>query len=137
MKSTLKNFILASSFMLMANSLNTQAACTIANTVGSWRFFAVTGSPSFQGFGRGTIAFTSTGALNTAASALYLSNGQIIKFSKGQAKLTSACRITGSLTTTVGVTITMVDGQMNSSKNVVSGVYKRSDGDVGLINLIR
>jgi len=38
---------------------------------------------------------------------------------------------------TNGKTMTLVDGQMNGSRNFVSAVYKQSDGDVGLVNFIK
>jgi hypothetical protein len=60
----IKNLILALSIFLATVPLNAQAACTLANMAGTWRFFGVTGSPNFQGFGRGTAVISSNGVAN-------------------------------------------------------------------------
>jgi hypothetical protein len=124
-------------FFGIATSGTTQAACSPANAAGAWRIFGVTGSPSFQGFARGTVVLASNGTINTTASSITLSNNQTLKFRSGRAQLANNCRLTGSFLTNLGITFTIVDGQLNSTKNVVSGVYKRSDGDVGMFNLIK
>ncbi len=61
-------------------SLGAQAACRTADIAGSWRVFSVTGSanPKFQGVGRGTLVFKSSGALDTTKSSFILSNGNVV-----------------------------------------------------------
>jgi hypothetical protein len=132
-----KLIFIALSLAFCMTSQTIQAACSLANAIGTWWLFAVTGSPNFQGFARGTVALASNGNINTAASSITLSNNQTFKFRSGRAQLASNCRLTGSFLTTAGITFTIVDGQLNTSKNVVSGVYRRSDGDVGMFNLIK
>jgi hypothetical protein len=75
--------------------------------------------------------------LNTASSSVILSDGTKVKFSSGNGKISSNCTTTGSLLTTVGVRFSLVDGHMDKGKTVISGVYKRSDGDLGLVNFVR
>jgi hypothetical protein len=130
--------IFFASIFLVSVSPGAQAACTAAQIGGTWRVFAVTGHvPAYEGTARGTLVFSATGALNTSSSSLVLSTGQTLRFSNGHGQVGSTCKTTGSLVMTNGKTMTLVDGQMNGSRNFVSAVYKQSDGDVGLVNFIK
>ncbi len=131
-------------------SLGAEAACTSSDIAGAWRVFSVTGSdnPRFQGVGQGTLVFETNGALNTKLSSFTLSNVGTVKFSKGNSTVTNACQVraTAQAQASIGgivivFTLNAFDGQMNSNKNVISGVYKLNvpgiGTDNGLYNLIK
>lgn len=125
-------------FCLLSSALspNVQAACVPSDVGGVWRTFTVTGSSNFQGFGRGTLVFSATGVLNTASSFL-VSAGTLLRFARGRARISATCAATGSLLTNAGITMTLVDGQLDRGKTIISGVYRDARGDVGLVNLVR
>lgn len=125
------------SILLGTLSLNAKAVCTASNIAGTWRVFSVTGAASFQGFGRGTMVFAPTGALNTRASSIGVSNGTVLRFAGGRVQVSRTCQTTGRIVTTAGIAITLVDGRLDTNKTVISGVYRRSDGDMGLVNFIK
>lgn len=129
--------IVALGFLLSALSSNVQAACVPSDIAGAWRVFAVTGSASFQGFGRGTVVFSNTGVLILRFSVILDSDGTLTRFRAGRARIARTCRATGSLVTNLGGSITVVDGQLDRTKSIISGVYRDSNGDVGLVNFIR
>ena len=135
MKNHLKSMILTALLMILPYPVN--AACTLADISGTWRAFIVTGSTSFQGFARATLIFSETGKLDAANSTFANSITPAIKFAKGSIKADASCRVTAKLLTKAGVTLSIVDGQMNASKDVIAGVYRTSSKDAGLINLIR
>lgn len=132
-------------------SLGAQAVCSNADMAGgTWRVFSVTGTtdPQFQGVGRGTLVFKTSGALDTTKSSFILSNGNVVKLTTGQATVTRACKMTGTFKASVPgavITVDLFDGKMNVSRNVISGVYKLVikagaqivGRDTGLTNLIK
>lgn len=135
---SLRNIVVFLSFILFGtSSLNAQPVCTAADIAGTWRVFTVTGSPFFQRFGRGTLVFSPTGALNTRLSSLLVSNRILGDFVSGQMRVSSTCKTTGRFVTARAIVIRMLDGRLDSNKTVISGVYRTSEGDLGLVNLIR
>jgi hypothetical protein len=81
--------------------------------------------------------FSSDGSLLTESSTLRSSGSTVVNFSSGQVNVSSSCKVTGSFFTNVDVTILLTDGQMDVNKSVIMGVYRRSDGDLGLVNLVK
>lgn len=134
---TCNNTFLALFLILLAFSSLAGADCVNSDVAGKWRLFLVTGSASFQGFARATVEFTETGSLIVGNSKITNAFNQRYKLKKGSIAVTDSCRITGSLFTKAGPKLTIVDGQMNSGKDVISGVYRASTNDFGLINLIK
>lgn len=129
--------LMALSVLLLSTPYQASAACALSDVSGTWRAFIVTGSTSFQGFARATLIFSETGKLDEANSSFANSITPAIKFAKGSIKADVYCRVTAKLLTKAGVTLSIVDGQMNTSKDVIAGVYRTSSKDAGLINLIR
>jgi hypothetical protein len=129
--------VLALSLLIMASPHLASADCINSDATGKWRAFLVTGSASFQGFARATLEFAETGSLNAANSEFINSSNKRFRLAKGSMKVSNNCRITGSFLTKSGEGLTIVDGQMNSNKDVISGVYRASTKDVGLINMVR
>ncbi len=124
-------------FLLLAYPYTAYAECIPSDIAGTWRAFIVTGSTSFQGFARAKLVFSEAGQLNTANSEFTNSSNRSVRFQKGNIRVSSSCRITGNLLAKSGVILKIVDGQMNGSKDVISGVYRTSAKDIGLINLIK
>ena len=129
--------IMALSVLFLSTPCPVNAACARSDISGTWRAFIVTGSTSFQGFARASLIFSEIGKLDAANSTFANSISPAIKFAKGSIKADTSCRVTAKLLTKAGVTLSIVDGQMNASKDVVAGVYRTSSKDAGLINLIR
>ena len=124
-------------FLLGASSLNAEADCNISHIAGTWKVFGGSTSSSFEGFSDGKLTFASNGSLITGSSVLRLSDGTVLNISSGQANVTKGCRVTGNIVTTIGITLSLINGQMDINKSVVMGVYERSDGDQGLVNFVR
>ncbi len=132
-----KAIVILLSILLGTPSVNAQVACTTADLTGGWRIFAVTGSNAFTGFGRGTVFFTRVGVVRPALSGAVFSDGTLLRAITGQLRVAPGCRVTGTVFTNIGIRILLVDAQMDSGKTFISGVYRRSDGDVGMINFVR
>ncbi len=128
--------VLSLACLLTATSLDAHASCAAADLEGAWRVFNAATAGN-GGFGRGTLVFTATGALNTSKSSVTLSNGIQLTFASGQVRMQSNCNATGSATTTLGVKFNVVDARMDRQKTVISGVYSATNGDAGIINLAR
>jgi hypothetical protein len=86
---------------------------------------------------KAVLADRSGGSLLTESSTLRSSGSTVVNFPSGQVNVSSSCKVTGSFSTTVDVTILLTDGQTDINKSVVMGVYRRSDGDLGLVNLLK
>lgn len=137
MNSLRRTIIFLSAILCGALSPNAHAVCTTSDIAGAWRIFAITGSQFFQGVGRGTLLFSPTGVVNTQASFIVDSDGVRIGFLAGRTRVAPICNVVGRLLATSGVLIVLVDGRMDRNKTVISGVYRTSSGDLGLVNLIR
>ena len=124
-------------FLLGASVTNAEADCNITHIAGTWKVFGGSTSSSFEGFSTGRLTFASNGSLITGASVLRLSDGTVLNLSSGQATVHKRCRVTGNIATTIGITLTLIDGQMDINKSTIAGVYERSDGDQGLVNFVR
>lgn len=129
--------ILALGWLLLAIPFAAKSACVSADSGGKWHAFLVTGSALFQGFAKASMEFSGSGELIGNRSQFINSFNQRFRLTKGRLKVNDSCRVTGSFSTTAGVKINIVDGQMNSGKDVISGVYRSSSKDNGLINLIK
>ncbi|CAG7856883.1 hypothetical protein MCAMS1_01542 [biofilm metagenome] len=133
---SIKTIIFTVSIFCIVSAFPAHAACVSSDVAGKWRAFLVTGSTLHQGFARATLEFSETGNLTNNAE-LINSLNQRFRLVNGSVKVADSCRITGTFRTKTGLKIAIVDGQLNSSKDVISGVYRTSTKDSGLINLIK
>jgi len=115
------------------------AACALSNLAGTWSVYSGSTNTQFGGYGYGKLTFNTTGALtvSSAVSFLELKGGTKITFKSGSIKMLSNCIPFGTLTTTNNITFNFTNARLNNSKNTILGVYDRTDGDYGMINLIR
>lgn len=135
------NFKHVIALLITFSPVAANAACPLSNKelAGTWSAYSSSTNIQFGGYGYGKLTFKIAGAFDTspAASFLELKNGTKITFKGGSLKLATNCSIIGDLITTDDITLSVTNGRLNGSKNVILGVYNRTDGDYGIINLIR
>lgn len=112
------------------NNAPAGATCAQSNLTGTWYFYINLVDEWGEGdyyWGRCAMVIKSGGNFNTSSSSCIDSDNQRFRLSSGSLRVTSDCRVTGSIKV-VGesTTNTIVDAQLNRSKDVIAGVGKNS-----------
>lgn len=115
------------------------AGCTQTNLTGTWAAFAATNNTAyFSGVGKGTVVVSSTGNVDSTKSTmviLYDYNTSPTATLTGKITVDTSCGISGSVSTP-NTTYTLY-GQLNNTKNAITGIYRSSVGDTGTMNFVK
>jgi len=142
----MKKFILA--IALLTSSQFTYAACSNASLMGAWVIFGSNNNQYSNAVGKGTVVISSTGVIDSIKSNItYLfPNGNSIVTTtaklSGKVSVDSQCSVVASITAertayTTGTTYTVYGQLDNTDKNIINGIYRTIDYDIGTFNWVK
>ena len=132
------SFVISLSMFLTAcggGGSSSSADFTTSDLSGTWYFHGASCGGTAEGTIRGTIVLNSSGQV-TGGSYTH-SNGAVASLTGGTITIDGSGVISGSITTDVGVDVSIASGKMDSSKNIISFVDSTNDDEFDFIIAIR